>query len=78
MKRFLKGILWAVGLLICVQLYFCWNATTSPQWKYAKRALECHSANYDLRYCIDLPADSRKDFTHTTWKPMPCIIDIMG
>lgn len=56
-----------------IQIGFYWHATTSPQWKYVERALACHGANYDLRNCIDLPADSRKDFTNTSWKPLPCI-----
>lgn len=63
----------AFSILVIIQLGFFLHATTSPQWKYAKRSLLCFGANYDLRYCIDLPADSRRDYTNTSWKPMPCI-----
>ena len=73
MKRFLKIVISAVIILLIAQLGYYWHATTSPQWKYVERALACRGANYDLRYCIDLPVDSRKDFTKTSWKPMPCI-----
>lgn len=71
--KLLKSIFWGAALLMVIQLGFFVHATTSPQWKYAKRALVCHGANYDLRYCIDIPAESRKDFTESSWKPMPCI-----
>lgn len=73
MRRIFNGIFGFITLLTLIQLGFFWHATTSPQWEYAKRALACKGANYDLRYCIDLPEGSRKDFTKTTWKPMPCI-----
>ena len=73
MKRFFKYVLVGVGLLISIQIVFFVCAITSPQWEYARRALTCNEANYDLRYCVDLPKESRKDFTHTTWKPLPCI-----
>lgn len=71
--KLLERIIIGITLLVVIQLGFFFHSTTSPQWKYAKRALDCRGANYDLRYCIDLPADSRKDFTETSWKPMPCI-----
>lgn len=73
MKRFFKGLLVFIVILTVIQLGFYWHATTSPQWVYAKRALANNSANYDLRYCIDLPEGSRKDFSKTSWKPLPCI-----
>lgn len=73
MKKFRKITSFIVVLLVGIQVLFSMHAAVSPKWKYAKRALACHSANYDLRYCIDLPEGSRKDFTNTTWKPMPCI-----
>lgn len=73
MKRFFKWLFTLLGVLILIQLGFYWHATTSPQWEYAKRALANQSANYDLRYCIDLPEGSRKDFSKTSWKPLPCI-----
>lgn len=63
----------AVALLGAIQMGCYLHATTSPRWEYAKRALACKGASYDLRYCIDLPAGSRRDFTNTTWKPLPCI-----
>lgn len=62
-----------IGILMVIQAGFFYHATTSPQWEYAKRALACKEANYDLRYCVDLPTGSRQDFTNTSWKPMPCI-----
>jgi len=62
-----------IGILIVIQTVFYFHARTSTQWKYAQRALDCGGANYDLRYCVDLPAGSRKDFTNCTWKPLPCI-----
>lgn len=73
MKKFLKYTFAIVALMAIVQFCFYLHATTSPQWEYAKRALACKGANYDLRYCIDLPADSRKDYTDCSWKPLPCI-----
>lgn len=62
-----------VTLLVVLQLGFFMQATTSPQWEYAKRTFTSMRANYDLRYCVDLPASSRQDFTKSAWKPMPCI-----
>lgn len=73
MKKTHKWLLAIIAFLVVTQLGFYWHATTSPQWEYAKRALACKSANHDMRYCIDLPAGARKDFSNTTWKPMPCI-----
>lgn len=73
MAKPLKYTLAAIAILLVVQLFYFWHATTSPQWEYARRALSCWWANYDLRYCIDLPKSSRKDFTNTSWKPWPCI-----
>lgn len=73
MRRFFRWVLPVFVVSIVVQLGFYWHATTSPQWEYAKRALANKSANYDLRYCIDLPEVSRKDFSKTSWKPLPCI-----
>lgn len=73
MKPFLKLLLALVVVLTLIQAGFYWHATTSPQWEYARRALGNKSANYDLRYCVDLPEDSRKDFSKTSWKPLPCI-----
>lgn len=69
----LSGILFAAVVLALVQGGLVIKAFQSPQWEYAQRALECTTPNYDLRYCIDLDAGSRKDFTSSTWKPMPCI-----
>lgn len=71
--KLLKRIFMGVTLLIVVQFGFFMHAMTSSQWKYARRTLTCTRANYDLRYCVDLPASSRQDFTKTSWKPMPCI-----
>lgn len=76
MKRLKKLLIWAlviVAVLGVTQICFYWHATTSPQWEYANRALECPGANYDLRYCIDLPTSERRDYTNSSWKPMPCI-----
>lgn len=73
MKRILTIIFVVVALLGVVQLGFYLHATTSPQWKYAKRALSCGGSNYDLRYCMDLPKGARKDYTNSSWKPLPCI-----
>lgn len=73
MKRQVIRILWGVALLVGIQLGFFLHATTSPQWEYAKRTFSRTRANYDLRYCVDLPASSRQDFSQTAWKPMPCI-----
>lgn len=67
------GILIPVIALVLSQVFFVIKALKSPQWEYAQRALACTTPNYDLRYCIDLDAGSRKDFTHNSWKPMPCI-----
>lgn len=76
MKAF-KKVLTIIGIvmvvLIVVQSIFYWHATKSPQWEYAKMALACKRANYDLRYCVDLPSNERKDYTKMSWKPMPCI-----
>lgn len=73
MRTIKKWIIKVLLILVVIQFGFFLHATTSPQWKYAKRTLSCFGANYDLRYCIDLPADSRQDYTNTSWKPMPCI-----
>lgn len=73
MKKFFKRLAIVVAVLAVVQLGFFLYGMTSPQWEYAKRALACKGANYDLRYCVDLPASSRVDCTNTSWKPMPCI-----
>jgi len=73
MKKILNYLLAIAAIIAILQFCFYLHATTSPQWQYAKRALACKGANYDLRYCIDLPADSRKDYTNTSWKPLPCI-----
>lgn len=73
MKKVKKKILVLCLALIALQLVFLVQAHRSPQWQYAKKALLCKGANYDLRYCTDLPADARQDYTHTSWKPMPCI-----
>ena len=73
LKRFYFFCSAVIAMLILVQALFYSHATRSPQWEYAKRALACKKANFDLRYCVDLPANSRKDFTNTSWKPMPCI-----
>lgn len=73
MKKMMKWTLVAVVVLAMSQVLFYWRATRSPQWEYARRALACKGANFDLRYCVDLPASSRKDFTHSSWKPLPCI-----
>lgn len=73
MKKLIKLLLAIIALLLVVHVGFFLHATTSPQWKYAKRALSSTCPNYDLRYCVDLPAEARKDFSHTSWKPMPCI-----
>lgn len=72
-KKIVKLTLLLFGVLCLIQLFFFWQATTSPQWQYARKTFSTRSANFDLRYCIDLPADSRKDFTNNSWKPMPCI-----
>lgn len=48
-------------------------ARTSPMWRYAERALAKTAPDYDLRYCVDLEAKDRKDFSNTKWKPLPCI-----
>ncbi|MCQ2257452.1 MAG: hypothetical protein MJZ41_05585 [Bacteroidaceae bacterium] len=73
MKKFFKTVLVLIALLVIVQIGFYFHATTSPQWEYAKRALACKGANYDFRNCVDLPMDSRKDFTNSSWKPFSCI-----
>lgn len=72
-KKLLKRILIGIALLAVIQVGFFLKATASPKWKYAKRTFTCTGANYDLRYCVDLPASSRQDFSKTSWKPMPCI-----
>lgn len=72
-RKLLKRAFMCVLLLLLIQLGFFLHATTSPQWKYARRTFACWRANYDLRYCVDLPASSRQDFRKTSWKPMPCI-----
>lgn len=66
-------IIGIVILCMLTQVGFYIAATHSPQWEYAQRALKCQTPNYDLRYCIDLDTASRKDFTNSVWKPMPCI-----
>lgn len=72
--RKIKISLAIVGVLLIIHVGFYYHATTSPQWKYAKKALACKDPNYDLRYCIDLPLNSRKNFTHDkNYKPLPCI-----
>lgn len=73
MKKVFKTIFAIIVLFVAIQFGFYLHAMTSPQWEYAKRALACKGANYDLRYCVDLPAGSRQDFTNTSWKPLPCI-----
>lgn len=73
LTKILKWTLAVIALLIVIQMLLFWHATTSPQWKYTRKTFSCYKANFDLRYCVDLPAESRKDFTHTNWKPMPCI-----
>lgn len=73
MRKIMKWILKVSFILVVIQFGFFLHATTSAQWKYAERTLSCFGANYDLRYCIDLPADARQDYTNTSWKPMPCI-----
>lgn len=72
-NRIIIGLLLPVVALVLSQMFFWEQARSSSQWKYAQRALECNSPNYDLRYCIDLDAGSRRDFTNSSWKPMPCI-----
>lgn len=62
-----------IGVFVLSQGVFLIKAQTSSQWKYARRALQCTSPNYDLRYCIDLDASCRRDYTNSSWKPMPCI-----
>ena len=73
MKRFWKWVGGFVLLMLLIQLGFYWQATRSPQWEYARRALECKAPNYDLTYCVDLSAADRKDFTHSSFKPLVCI-----
>lgn len=73
MKRFWKWVGGFVLLMVLIQLGFYWQATRSPQWEYARRALECKAPNYDLTYCVDLSAADRKDFTHSSFKPLVCI-----
>lgn len=73
MKKYLKWVLTTIIILVIIQIGFYLHATTSPQWKYAKRALACTGSNYDLRYCMDLPESARKDYTNSSWKPLPCI-----
>lgn len=73
MRKFFKNALIGIAFLAGVQFCFFMYAMTSPRWEYAKRAIACKGANYDLRYCVDLPVGSRMDFTNTTWKPLPCI-----
>lgn len=73
MKKFLKWFGGFVALILLSQVFFYWQATRSPQWEYARRALECKKPNYDLTYCVDLPASDRKDFTHSSFKPLVCI-----
>lgn len=73
MKKFLKGFCIFVALMVLIQVFFYWQATRSPQWEYARRALDCKQPNYDLTYCVDLPASDRKDFTNSSFKPLVCI-----
>lgn len=72
-NKIVIGILTIVGGSVLLQGFCMIKARTSPQWEFARRALRCTKPNYDLRYCIDLDAGSRKDFTNSSWKPMPCI-----
>lgn len=60
-----------IGVIIQVKFYV--SAKSSPQWQYAERAIWCPAPSYDLRYCVDLSDADRKDFTYTSWKPLPCI-----
>lgn len=61
----------AIGLVS--HFAFARKAQSSPMWRYAARALAKSAPDYDLRNCVDLEAKDRKDFSNTTWKPMPCI-----
>lgn len=72
-RKIVIGALLLAGAVVLTQVFFLAKARTSPQWKYAQRALKCTTPSYDLRYCVDLDAGSRKDFTNCSWKPMPCI-----
>lgn len=72
-NKIIIRLLIPIVAMVVLQGFFFLKARTSPQWVYARRALECTTPNYDLRYCIDLDAGSRKDFTNSSWKPMPCI-----
>lgn len=69
----LIGLIAIVLIGIVVQIGFYISAKSSPQWEYAERAIRCSAPNYDLRNCVDLGNASRKDFTNSSWKPLPCI-----
>lgn len=72
--KYLSLALLSVVLLgLVAQTGFYISAKSSPQWQYAERAIWCPAPSYDLRYCVDLSDADRKDFTNSSWKPLPCI-----
>lgn len=73
MKKAIIVLLVAISLGFVSHFIFAHHARKSPKWQYAASALERSTPSYDLRYCIDLEAKDRKDFTNSRWKPMPCI-----
>lgn len=77
LKHIMKMLLVVVLVVVLAggvsHLVFASMARKSSMWRYAERALAKRAPDYDLRHCVDLEPKDRKDFSKSSWKPMPCI-----